>query len=167
MYSHGLICLRAQPLHLGHVELINKAMDICQSVTIVIGSSQESRTERNPFSIEERKKMFYSVFNQKKLNCISVEDINNPPKWVSYILSILLMLSTYSHVNNEVDVYFAGTKWDAELFQKEGIKTIILDRSLSNLKSGTELRKMIKEKDDTWKRYVPLEVQKIIEEIKI
>ena len=55
-YVAGLAVMRAQPLHIGHIKLINRMLDECKKVIILLGSVQEQGTERNPYPYVLRKK---------------------------------------------------------------------------------------------------------------
>ncbi len=48
---------RFQPMHIGHLDAIEWILERYRKIIIVIGSSQESRTEENPFTFEERKEI--------------------------------------------------------------------------------------------------------------
>lgn len=54
----GVVLSRCQPLHKGHLEMINKALAENDKVLFIIGSADKSGTERNPFSINYRINMF-------------------------------------------------------------------------------------------------------------
>lgn len=48
-FKKGLILGRFQTLHKGHEYIIDKALDLCEEVLILIGSSDKSGTIENPF----------------------------------------------------------------------------------------------------------------------
>ena len=50
----GLILGRFQPLHMGHLSLFETVIDNGEELVICIGSSNEERTEKNPYSSSER-----------------------------------------------------------------------------------------------------------------
>ena len=52
-YNHSFIVSRFQPFHNGHKSLIDKMLNESKYGTIVLGLIQESRTDKNPFNIEE------------------------------------------------------------------------------------------------------------------
>lgn len=54
---HGFIISRLQGLHDGHIHLIEAAMEECDFLTIIIGSSNKSRSLKNPWTVEERATM--------------------------------------------------------------------------------------------------------------
>ena len=53
----ALFVTRAQPFHIGHLKVIKWILKKYDKIVIVIGSSQESKTEKNPFTFEQRKRM--------------------------------------------------------------------------------------------------------------
>lgn len=48
---------RFQPFHIGHKEVVDKALELAEKVIILVGSSFQPRTIKNPFTFEERKIM--------------------------------------------------------------------------------------------------------------
>lgn len=50
---------RFQPLHNAHVEIIRKAGELAEKVIIVVGSADQPRTFKNPFSSDERRELIY------------------------------------------------------------------------------------------------------------
>lgn len=53
-YDNAVVIMRAQPLHYAHLELIYRAAEIANNVIILIGSSKQPRTFKNPFTFSER-----------------------------------------------------------------------------------------------------------------
>ena len=53
LYTLGMVIGRFQVLHNGHVNMVKRALDLCDVVVVYIGSSQEARTKVNPFSYGE------------------------------------------------------------------------------------------------------------------
>lgn len=165
-YKHGFIVMRAQPLHKGHKSLIDKMLSECEFATIFFGSVQESKTLKNPFTLEERIKMFRNIYGyNEKINVFGIPDIPNDHEWYDFVLNVLKEKS-----NNfpEPEAYYCGDGDDGEWFNKGKLKIEKLDRHLQKefLKiSATEIRKMISEKDKNWENYVPSENIKLINEI--
>ena len=63
----GLYIGRFQPFHKGHKSIVEAALKQCDKLIIGIGSSQEIRTKRNPFSYEEREQMILRSFFAEEL----------------------------------------------------------------------------------------------------
>lgn len=77
----GVILSRCQPLHNGHIEMVNKALSENDKVLFIIGSADKSCTERNPFSISYRIDMFKNaldfVDDASKVNFITLRDLSS------------------------------------------------------------------------------------------
>lgn len=52
---------RFQPLHLGHIETIRKAVRLTNKLIIVVGSAFKPRSPKNPFKFDERRSMIQQV----------------------------------------------------------------------------------------------------------
>lgn len=52
--EYGVILMRAQPIHKGHIDIIKQALEENEKVLVVIGSSNKSGTKRNPLPIDTR-----------------------------------------------------------------------------------------------------------------
>ena len=86
-YSLGIIVGRFQVLHLGHVDMISKAIQLCDQVGIFIGSSQESGTLKNPYTFEKRKEMLEILFGDRvKIYPLPDIGVGNVPMWGDYVL---------------------------------------------------------------------------------
>jgi bifunctional NMN adenylyltransferase/nudix hydrolase len=51
---------RFQPCHNGHLEVIQRALELAERVIVLVGSSNQPRTIKNPFTFQERKSMILS-----------------------------------------------------------------------------------------------------------
>ena len=159
--KYGLLCGRFQPLHLGHIGLIQLALKKCDVLYIGIGSAQDHLIgdEKNPYSYKTRSSMISECFNNEiisgKLVYFPVIDINDPPNWVSHVIKS-------SGIVTDNLTYFAGSNYDAYLFQEAGIDVCLLDRSNTPYKSGTDLRHMIKQSNPEWQNYTSYKIWDII-----
>ena len=86
-YCLGVMVGRFQTLHAGHEDMIQKALQICDKVCILVGSSQESGTSKNPFSYALREEMLRRVFGSEIL-IFPLPDIGvgNNAAWGDYVL---------------------------------------------------------------------------------
>jgi nicotinamide-nucleotide adenylyltransferase len=152
----GLFIGRFQPFHLGHLSDIKQALKDVDELIIVIGSSQYSGTEKNPFSCEERKRMINKVLKKEGLSnykIIPVRDIHNNPRWVAHV---------EKHIP-KVDVVYTGNKLVERLFKERGY-SVRRVRMIKGLDS-TKIRRMIAA-NKPWKNLVPESVANEIERIK-
>ena len=90
-YRLGLLVGRFQTVHLGHAQMISKALELCGRVGIFVGSSQESGTEQNPFSYEVREGLLKKLFGDR-VEVYPLPDIGvgNNAEWGKYVLSAAL-----------------------------------------------------------------------------
>ena len=75
-------------MHLGHMEMIRMAESLCDEVGIFLGSSQEARTLKNPFTSEERTEIIKTVFPSDRVLVYPLPDIfiGNTSRWGEYVL---------------------------------------------------------------------------------
>ena len=147
---NALFIGRFQPLHNGHLAVINQYIDQYPVFYIGVGSSQYEDTLENPFSFQERKQMIQQALSDKQrshVEIIPIPDIHNPPKWVDHVKKII----------PDFDVVISNNSFTSELFKEKGYpikNTLLFDRD--NV-SGKEIRRRMIS-DEPWKHLVPKEV---------
>lgn len=67
---------RFQPFHVGHQEVLNKALSMAERVIVLVGSSHQPRTIKNPFTFEDRKQM---ILNSYDFLMLRDQKENKPP----------------------------------------------------------------------------------------
>ncbi len=79
---------RFQPFHNGHLALVNRALLAGKWCVVIVGSSQESRTDRNPFTAGERIEMIAGALGEadrERLIVLPVPDLNDEPRWAQLV----------------------------------------------------------------------------------
>ena len=118
-YKLGLVVGRFQPFHNGHVYIIDEALKIAEEVCILVGSSQESGTEHNPFSYELRRDLIESTYKSevrdKRLFIRPLPDagLGNVSAWGDYVIK-----KAVEYMGRIPDVFVTGeesrrTSWFA------------------------------------------------------
>lgn len=151
---------RFQPLHHGHIYVLKRLFEMHNHIKIGIGSSQLSNKFSDPFSDIERKDFIIAALDkrgisQNRYEIFSLPDIFNAQKWVNHVISI----------TGEFDIIYSNSEWVRGLFKKEGIE---IGKKLEIFKkkyNGTNIRNLIADNNNRWKRLVPKEVQVIIENV--
>ena len=86
-FSLGVLVGRFQGLHGGHIMMTDTALAVCGRVGVLIGSANESGTNKNPFSFETRREMLTRVYGGRimiaPLNDIGV---GNCAAWGEYVI---------------------------------------------------------------------------------
>lgn len=93
MVKYGVFLARMQPIHNAHLYLVNKALDECDKVLIVLGSENKVDMLRNPYDISLRATMLRECLSEeqnKKITIITLPDwsmeseISNVEIWGRY-----------------------------------------------------------------------------------
>lgn len=156
-----MFCGRFQTFQVGHESVVETGFRFADRGIILVGSSQEAGTERNPFDISTRIEMIQEVYCEevatgrlivKPLADLTHED-DITPDWGRYVLE---NVKRYAHKIPEVMVYGndeARSRW----FDPEDIKDtteIIVPRARIPV-SGTEMREYMLINDrDSWNERV-------------
>lgn len=86
-YDLAVVIGRLQPLHLGHEELIKNALHTADHVLILLGSSNENRTKKNPLTFFERREIIEHTFAKDSCRIIvkPLPDRNSNTHWVNHL----------------------------------------------------------------------------------
>ena len=86
-YKLGIAIGRFQTFHKGHQVMIDKAIELCDTVGVFIGSSQESGTNKNPFTYETRESILKKLYRDR-IRIYPLPDIGvgNNSEWGDYVL---------------------------------------------------------------------------------
>lgn len=158
VYDSGLIVGRFQTFHKGHQSLVDAGLSLCDRILILIGSAQESGTERNPFNIATRIDVIRSVYeDNKRVSVYALPDLTHEddlsPEWGRYLLD---QVDRYIYKAPELMIYGndeARSRW----FDVEDIKDtaeFIIPRSRLPI-SATMLRDMmVRDERREWMKWV-------------
>jgi len=163
MNNIGVVCARLQPLHKGHIYLINEALSQCDKVILCVRSAREGKTERNPFNWSERYVMVNAVYRyEPKLDTLFLDDINDPERWSQHVYD--KVTEKYGKQESSLTV-FGGGEQELSFYNTCHFTTVLVDRTKTGLISGTELRRLVTTSDDKWKEYIPVENHELVEAV--
>ena len=143
----GLYIGRFQPFHRGHLSVVRNALEKCDRLVIAIGSAQESRTKRNPFSFEERRHFIWrSLWGlNERVVFVRVDDreeYNDDASWGQYVLDCV---EEQCGLRPSID--FEGEEvCRSTWFEGIDIERVVTDRNEVPV-SATALRKAIIDDD--------------------
>ncbi len=148
---------RFQPLHHGHIYMLNKILKTYNIIKIGVGSSQNSKSKINPFTYEERVNFITSALNKRgipsqRFKIYPIPDIFNASKWVNHVTSIV----------GSFDTLFSNSDWVRQLFQNEGY---IVGEKIGIFKkkyNASSVRKLISKDNKNWTTLVPKEIVNLI-----
>lgn len=175
MSNVGLAVMRLQPLHSGHLRIINRMIANCDTVIIGIGSSDKSFTAHNPYTIEDRMEMLRNVYGNR-IKIIPLKDLGLTEvtrEWADFVISKIKKVDMPAPTE-----YWTGSEADAVFYQEHFYtqKMIreapgdpipyprrsgfigplhIVDRGSNPVPPATEMRTFLQLHDDSWKQWVP------------
>lgn len=145
-YKCGLYIGRFQPIHIGHESIIRQMLDECDQVIIAIGSAQESGTERNPFTFEQRADLiiniFYSYVIAGRMSIIPLRDRakpSNDASWGDYVFQ-----NVWDITHRVPDVVYEGEENERSTWYDNLDVTIVKVPRGDIPVSATEVREAIK-----------------------
>jgi nicotinamide-nucleotide adenylyltransferase len=146
---------RFQPLHWGHVKVVEWLLTHYEEVVVAIGSADKALTFDNPFTPGERLEMFRRHFagNCRLLFC-TVPDTNGPASlWGAYV----------RHWCPPYDIAYSNNPWVAAALGHWNVE--VRSHPTYPGYSATAVRQAMAQGDERWREMVPPAVAKYIEEI--
>lgn len=156
----GILIGRMQPVHNGHMQIIDKILEEVDEIIIGIGSAQLSHELKDPFTAGERIVMMNQALAERDVDpsryyIIPMQDINFNAIWVSHVKMLTPPFS----------IVYSGNPLVKQLFSEESFEVRqppLYDRLHL---SGSEVRRRILS-DENWQELVPEATIKLLEEIK-
>lgn len=144
-YDIAMLCGRFQIIHEGHENLINTGLSMADRMLILVGSSQEQGTERNPFDVGTRIKMIKEIYPYDNVIVKPLPDLTNENDicfdWGKYVIK-----NTKQFIYKLPELMIYGNDDSRSgWFDKDDIKDIteiIVSRSKIGI-SATEMRDLI------------------------
>jgi nicotinamide-nucleotide adenylyltransferase len=174
MKKIGVILARLQPIHNGHLALIQKASEENDEVHVFIGSADKFN-ERNPIPINMRHDMAMAAIVERGIKNVSIhwlddldDEKNNSHDWGFYL---------YSKVVSEIQqsnftIYYSDgfeiiTSWFPGFILRNNVSLSLLARgAVEDGVSATQVREFIMNDDNRLKQVVPTSVYENKESIK-
>jgi nicotinamide-nucleotide adenylyltransferase len=146
---------RFQPFHLGHRNVVEKYREEYDDFCIVIGSAQESGTEENPLTAEEREEIIRECYQEVEI--LSVEDEGKDEegnrRWIEKIRD-----------RTGADAIISRNDLVREIVENfSDLELVEQDLHDPEVYSGTEIRRRVKSGEE-WRYLVPKCAQEKTEE---
>lgn len=149
-YDYLVFIGRFQPFHLGHLEVLERARSLAERVIVLIGSSNQPRTPKNPFTFDERKTMIRNHFGADA-NWLIIKPLRDKPysntKWAAQVQHIVqaslpwtdmpLRGGIIGHKKDDSSFYL-------DLFPQWGDP---IDHAINELVNATDIRKLYLERN--------------------
>lgn len=134
-----------QGLHNGHLDLINKALDLNDNLIILLGINT-TPSVKNPFTFQQRKDLILKVYPNANITILPLLDHEDDLEWVSRIERILKSL-----VYNLEDLTFIYVDKDKDTEVSNNLvktlNTLTYLHSSPNLLNATDIRDLTLKSD--------------------
>ncbi|MGG1263749.1 adenylyltransferase/cytidyltransferase family protein [Brevibacillus laterosporus] len=159
-FKFGFMIGRFQHMHIGHEHVINKALSICENLLILVGSSQESGTLRNPFDALTRIDIIKKVYENRVMVGF-IPDLTNENdhsyEWGDFVLKSVNQWKTIFGISSAPDLMVYGNDEERNSwFRPESVEKIShlkLSRGVIDI-SATKMRQLIMDDDQLlWAEY--------------
>lgn len=146
-YDIAVFVGRFQIFHNGHVAVIEEALRRARNVFVIVGSTNEPRSYRNPFSFLERRSVIFNHFidqGEERLWIFGLEDtVYNDGQWVTSIQALVNHKIAQIELDEHSRIALIGhekdhTSFYLKMFPQWGNISV---PNISNI-SSTELRKV-------------------------
>lgn len=131
---------RFQPFHLAHMQTVKIALQQSDRVILALGSAQNQRNIKNPFTAAEREQMILSNFSaaeQQRIRFVPIIDVYNDLKWVKLVKDQVDTVTTPDAKVGLIGHFKDDSSYYLELFPEW---TLLELESLKNAISATPLR---------------------------
>ncbi len=88
MHDTALLIGRFEPVHSGHLALLQEALRQAPQVIVVVGSAWQPRSPKNPFTWQEREAMLREALpapDRARVQVLPVRDYYNEAVWVQAV----------------------------------------------------------------------------------
>jgi bifunctional NMN adenylyltransferase/nudix hydrolase len=92
LFDYLVFIGRFQPFHLAHMQTIKIALKQSHNIILALGSAQNERNIKNPFTVSEREYMILSNFSetdQNRIQFVHVVDLYDDQKWQKLVTSLV------------------------------------------------------------------------------
>lgn len=168
-YDISMLCGRFQLFHKGHQSLVDTALKMSDRILILVGSAQESATERNPFDIQTRIEMIREVYPDSNVIIKPLTDLTHEnditTEWGKYLLKCTRQ---FIYKIPELMIYGNDESRSGWFSQDDimDLTEIIVPRSRLPI-SGTMLREaMIMDDKETWFKYHSPKLHKYYDQLR-
>lgn len=148
---------RFQPVHVGHVEVIQTALEQASNVLILVGSANQPRTSKNPWTYEERSDMLYSSLTDLPLHNVKSrvftaplrDQAYNDQKWVASVQQhvetrMQLIADKTGRLVTELNVAIIGhSKDESSYYLKMFPQWDLIEHQMNEVVSATDLRRLM------------------------
>jgi len=155
-YSTALVVGRFQPFHKGHWHLLQKALEVADTIVIAVGSSN-IQNEDNPLSFDQRVEMLKIVLEQEKIadrvgKIVPSPDFPDDETWTRTLL----------HNAGEFQVALGNNDWTNSVLAAAGYNVMPISFLDRETYQGQYIRTLFRQHGN-WQERVPAYLHQFLE----
>lgn len=140
---------RFSPFHLGHEDVLLRALKSSEVVLLLIGSSFSARNIKNPFTYSERRDMILNWYSQNTVGTLEIKPLQDHPynnqQWIKEVQDLVFETKTTFNIDKNAEVYLTGSDkdsstWYLNTFGNFFIKDFLINPIESHTLSATSVR---------------------------
>lgn len=176
MNSLSVYIGRFSPFHLGHAEVLSRALSSSSDVLLLIGSVGQARNIKNPFTFLERKEMVEGWYKEQpknlgRLHILPLEDFPyNDQKWMREVQKTVEAKYTeirklYGQISTEIKLTGANrddSSWYLRMFGNYFTLDVVESTKAGFGLNATTIRTSLFERNNKWKNLVPLATARVL-----
>lgn len=167
---------RFSPFHLGHEEVLLRALHSSEVVLLLIGSARQARDTKNPFTEQERadvisawyanQRRFVTSYNRPKMGTLVIEPLvdfpYNDSEWIAQVQETVLKVRANNNIPKSWPNILTGAHRDAStwylkafasFFQTDFVKETVIGFD----SSATQIRESYFSGGNLWEYKTPAE----------
>ncbi len=152
-HDYAIFIGRFQPIHSGHIKIIEEGLKLANKVLILVGSYEEPRSIKNPFTYNERKTLIVNALAPTIMKNIIIKPIYDflydEDNWIKHVNEVIL-----NKIKNHKAVMIGYEKDDSSYYLKKFPQYGFLSiRTDINISSTTIRKKMFLKQFDMCTEY--------------
>jgi bifunctional NMN adenylyltransferase/nudix hydrolase len=167
-YKFAVFIGRFEPLHLGHLAILEQGFEKADKIIVVLGSHNVARNIKSPWSSEERKEMILSALApelQGRVEFVFLRDhLYNENLW---IVELQNKVGELTEDTPDSEIALLGFKSDASSYYLNSFpKWQYISCPTEHTTHAKEIRELYFTLDSSYKKYVPSQVGTALEVFK-
>jgi len=158
--SRALFFGRFQPVHKGHVKVVEDILSRHDEVIFAVGMCTESHTPRNPFTAGERVEMIRLSMRDAGISLERVITVTVPTLEVS-LASVYYVVM----ISPRFDEVYMGNIPIASIFHQAGYRVRVPQPYMREKYNGTVIRALMYNRDPEWRNLVEPSVAEFLDQI--
>jgi bifunctional NMN adenylyltransferase/nudix hydrolase len=139
---------RFQPVHTGHINVIQTALSMAEDVVVLVGSSNQPRTSKNPWLFHEREAMIYGGLDEADRCRTEVKPLHdqkyNDQAWASEVQRLVDEAAAQISSTRSLKIALIGhNKDESSYYLKMFPQWKLIDHEMNENINATDLREIM------------------------